>query len=141
MACLSSFRISHPKASPNPCPPLIRDMIVNKDDLGKKMYRQKTTYNVIVEQDVLANNQDEAQEKFLEGGGIDHDTIRTNLTNENDGVETYYIEAKNAVIEKCEMMGKVVYSDDEFAKENGDVEIDFDAKETFSSPYIDGEGI
>jgi|TARA_B110000967_G_C18862355_1_gene550713 hypothetical protein len=119
----------------------ITDMIVNKDDLGKKMYRQKTTYNVIVEQDVLANNQDEAQEKFLEGGGIDHDTIRTNLTNENDGVETYYIEAKNAVIEKCEMMGKVVYSDDEFAKENGDVEIDFDAKETFSSPYIDGEGI
>jgi hypothetical protein len=119
----------------------ITDMIVNKDDLGKKMYRQKTTYNVIVEQDVLANNQDEAQEKFLEGGGIDHDTIRTNLTNENDGVETYYIEAKNAVIEKCEMMGKVVYSDDEFAKENGDVEIDFDAKETFSSPYTEGEGI
>jgi len=119
----------------------ITDIIVNKDDLGKKMYRQKTTYNVIVEQDVLANNQDEAQEKFLEGGGIDHDTIRTNLTNENDGVETYYIEAKNAVIEKCEMMGKVVYSDDEFAKENGDVEIDFDAKETFASPYTEGEGI
>ena len=119
----------------------ITDMIVNKDDLGKKMYRQKTTYNVIIEQDVLANNEDEAQEKFLEGGGIDHDTIRTNLTNENDGVETYYIEAKNAVIEKCEMMGKVVYSDDEFAKENGDVEIDFDAKETFSSPYTEGEGI
>ena len=93
------------------------------DDLGKKVYRKKVFYTLVVEQDVLANSEDEAEQKFLDGGGINHDEIRTNLTAETDGVETYYIEAHYQDSESTKVLGQVVYEDDQYAEEDGMVEL------------------
>ncbi len=46
------------------------DVFYFKDDVGKNLYRKKTYYTLCIEQDVLANNKDEADQKFLDGGGI-----------------------------------------------------------------------
>ena len=48
----------------------ISDIFVSKDDLGKKVYRKVTTYTIEVVQDCLADNEDQAEQKFLDGGGI-----------------------------------------------------------------------
>ena len=39
------------------------------------------------------------------------------------GVETYLVDADYSDSDRTEYVGKVVYQDDEFAQENGDVEI------------------
>jgi len=40
-----------------------------KEDLGKNLYRKKTYYTLVVEQEVLAKDKDEADQKFLDDGG------------------------------------------------------------------------
>ena len=42
------------------------DIMVNEKDLGKNLYRKKTYYTLVVEQDVLAKDKDEADQKFLD---------------------------------------------------------------------------
>lgn len=100
------------------------NIIYTDKDLGKNLYRQKRYYTLVVEQEVLANNQDEADNKFVEHGGISHPMINAEITNENEGVQTYMIDANYSDSGKTEYMGKIVYEDDEFAKEDGLVEID-----------------
>lgn len=100
------------------------NIIYTDKDLGKNLYRQKRYYTLVVEQEVLANNQDEADNKFVEHGGISHSMINVEITNENEGVQTYMIDANYSDSDKTEYMGKIVYEDDEFAKEDGLVEID-----------------
>ena len=68
------------------------DIFFNKDDVNKNLYRKKTYYTLIVEQEVLANNRDEADNKFTEFG-IDHSKITHDLTETKDGVETHYVDA------------------------------------------------
>tara|TARA_B100002019_G_scaffold64553_2_gene55375 strand:+ start:1970 stop:2296 length:327 start_codon:yes stop_codon:yes gene_type:complete len=102
----------------------ISDIFIYKDDLGKKVYRKVTTYTLEVVQDVLADNEDEAEEKFLEGGGIDYDEIKTSITKENEGVETNYVDANYHDGEPVKLIGKVDYDpDDPDAKEDGFVEV------------------
>lgn len=100
------------------------NIIYTDKDLGKNLYRQKRYYTLVVEQEVLANNQDEADNKFVEHGGISHSMINAEITNENEGVQTYMIDANYSDSDKTEYMGKIVYEDAEFAKEDGLVEID-----------------
>tara|TARA_B100000780_G_C20760832_1_gene302204 strand:- start:148 stop:513 length:366 start_codon:yes stop_codon:yes gene_type:complete len=116
------------------------DIMIDKNDLGKNLYRKKTYYTLVVEQECLASNEVEASEKLVTCG-IDHSKVNKEITETKDGVETYMVSADFNEMDSVEYMGKVVYADDEFAKENGDVEIDLDAKETFASPYTEGEGI
>ena len=102
------------------------DVYVNKEDLGKNLYRKKTYYNLVVEQDVLAKNQDEADAKFSDCG-IEYDKINKDITEQKDGVETYMVDANYTDSGKSEFIGKVVYDEYdglENAVENGDVEID-----------------
>lgn len=112
----------------------ISDVMYNKDDVGKNLYRKKTYYTLVVEQDVLANDKDEADKKFLECG-IDHSKITTSLTEEKDGVETYMVDANYTDSDNTKYMGKVKYDtetiDQSFddAVENGDVFIDTYADE------------
>jgi len=112
----------------------ISDVMYNKDDVGKNLYRKKTYYTLVVEQDVLANDKDEADKKFLECG-IDHDKITKSLTEEKDGVETYMVDANYTDSDNTKYMGKVKYDtetiDQSFddAVENGDVFIDTYADE------------
>ena len=108
------------------------DVYPFKEDLGKNLYRKKTYYTLCIEQDCLAKNQDEADNKFTDNG-IDHSKIGKDLTEQKDGVETYMVDANYTDSGKTEFIGKVVYDDYdglENAKENGDVEISSMANET-----------
>ena len=108
------------------------DIFVNKEDLGKNLYRKKTYYTLCIEQDCLATNQDDADKKMSECG-IEYDKINKEITEEKDGVETYMVDANYTDSDKTEYLGKVVYDDYdglENAKENGDVEISTYADET-----------
>ena len=105
------------------------DIFFNKDDVNKNLYRKKTYYTLVVEQEVLANNKDEADNKFTECG-INYSKITHDLTDENDGVETYMVDANYTDSDTTKYMGRVVYDTDTYdqsledAKENGDVTID-----------------
>ena len=101
-----------------------------KDDVGKNLYRKKTYYTLVIEQDVLANNKDEADTKFTDFGGINHSKVNKDLTDTNDGVETYMVDANYTDCETSKYIGKIKYDTDTYnqsledAIENGDIEID-----------------
>ena len=106
------------------------DVMYFKDDVGKNLYRKKTYYTLVIEQDVLANNKDEADTKFTDFGGINHSKITKDLTDTNDGVETYMVDANYTDSDTTQYIGKVKYDTDTYdqsledAVENGDIEID-----------------
>jgi len=102
------------------------------EDLGKNAYRKRTYYTLLVEQDVLARDQDEADELFRDGGGINYDKITSDLVQEDKGVETVIVFATwTGDTGKTEYMGKVVLNpDNDYAEEDGDVVLDAYADET-----------
>ena len=93
-------------------------------DVGKNLYRKKTYYTLMIEQEVLADNEAEADHKFLDFGGIDHSEIKGSITSQKEGVETLVADASYSDSGKTEYVGKVVYEVDEFAQEDGLVTID-----------------
>ena len=105
------------------------NIFFGKDDVNKNLYRKKTYYTLVVEQEVIANNKDEADNKFTECG-IDHSKINYDITEQKDGVETYMVDANYNESDTTKYMGRVMYDTDTFdqsieeAKENGDVTID-----------------
>ena len=105
------------------------DIFFNKDDVNKNLYRKKTYYTLVVEQEVLANNKDEADNKFTECG-INYSKITHDLTDEKNGVETYMVDANYTDSDTTKYMGRFVYDTDTYdqsledAKENGDMTID-----------------
>ena len=109
----------------------ITDIINNKEDLGKNLYRKKTYYTLVIEQDVLAKNQDEA-DAILTDNGIDYSKINKDITETKYGVETYMVDANYTDSDSTQYVAKVVYDEYdglENAKENGDVELSTDADE------------
>ena len=76
-----------------------------KEDVGKNLYRKKTYYTLVVEQEVIANSKDEADNKFTECG-LDHSKINYEITETKDGVETL----EGVVVERQTMpkMRKVI---------------------------------
>jgi len=100
------------------------NIIYTKENIGKNLYRKKTYYTLVVEQEVLAKDKDEADQKFLDDGGIDHSQINHEITTTKNSVETYMGDANYSDSDTTEYLGKVSYTDDEYAEENGDVEID-----------------
>jgi hypothetical protein len=112
------------------------DIVLVKEDLGKNLYRKKTYYTLVIEQEVLANTKDEADKK-LSDNGIDHSQINHEITETKDGVETYMVDANYTDSDTTEYLGKVSYTDDEYAKENGDVEIDQYADEVKNDDEFD----
>ena len=105
------------------------DIFFSKDDVNKNLYRKKTYYTLVIEQEVLANNKDEADNKFTDCG-INYSKITHDLTDEKNGVETYMVDANYTDSDTTKYMGRVVYDTDTYdqsledAKENGDVTID-----------------
>ena len=59
------------------------DIWVNKDEVGKNLYRKKTYYTLVVEQEVLAKDKDEADTKFTDHGGLNHSNITKDITDTN----------------------------------------------------------
>ena len=111
----------------------LTQIMIDQKDLGKNLYRNKTYYTLCIEQDVLANTKDEADKLFLDNGGINHSNINKDLTDANNGVETYMVDANYTDSGKTEFIAKVVYDEYdglENAKENGDVELDTNAFES-----------
>ena len=108
-----------------------------KEDVGKNLYRKKTYYTLVIEQEVLADNKDEADQKFTECG-INHAAINEEITETKDGVETYMVDANYSDSGDTEFIGKVNYDDDtqtfDEAVENGDVKIDTYAGEDDPHP-------
>src|SRR6056300_1529124 len=112
-----------------------------KEDLGKNLYRKKTYYNLVIEQEVLAKDKEEAEQKFLDGGGIDHSQINHEITETKDGVETYMVDANYSDSGDTEYMGKGIIEEDEDEPTYAEVIIDTYANETPKTPYTQGEGI
>jgi hypothetical protein len=112
-----------------------------KEDVGKNLYRKKTYYTLVIEQEVLAKDKEEAEQKFLDGGGIDHSQINHEITETKDGVETYMVDANYSDSGDTEYMGKVLIEEDEDEPTYAEVIIDTYAKEDVKTPYTAGEGI
>ena len=106
-----------------------------KDDVGKNLYRKKTYYTLVIEQDVLAKDKDEADAKFSDHGGINHSKITKDITDANEGIETYMVDANYAESDTTKYMGKVKYDTDSYnqtleeAVEAEDIHIDTYADE------------
>ena len=106
------------------------DVTYFKDDVGKNLYRKKTYYTLVVEQDVLAKDKDEADQKFLDHGGIKHSAVNKNITDANEGVETYVVDANYSDSDTTQYLGKVKYDTDTYnqtleeAMESEDIHID-----------------
>ena len=112
------------------------NVMVMKEDLGNNLYRKKTYYTLCIEQDVLADNKEAAENK-LGDNGIDHSQINHEITEQKDGVETYMVDANYSESGDIEYVGKVSYTDDEYAEENGDVEVNSMADEVYIPDEVD----
>ena len=105
-------------------------LYVREEHLGLNAYRKRTFYTLVVEQDVLAKDQDEADELFRDGGGINYDKITSDLVLEDKGVETVMVDADYKGGTDVEYLGKVVLNpDNDYAEEDGDVVLDAYADE------------
>jgi len=105
-------------------------IVYTDKDVNKNLYRKKTYYTLVIEQEVLAKDKDEADQLFLDKGGIDHSQINHEITQTDDGVETHMVDANYSESGSTEYIGKVLYAeDDEHAEEDGNVEIDTYADE------------
>ena len=114
------------------------DCTFTQNDLGKNLYTKKTYYTVMIEQHVIADNKDQADELFLEHGGIDHSAVN-NIAQDGNGVETTVCDANYTDSGNTEYLGKDAFDEDnEYAEEDGDVVIDPYAEEE-SSPMKDLE--
>ena len=106
------------------------DVYTFKDDVGKNLYRKTTYYTLKVEQDVLAKDADEADQKFLDHGGIKHSAINKDIVDASDGVETFMVDANYVESDTTKYIGKVKYDTDninqtlEEAVEAEDIHID-----------------
>ena len=119
------------------------DVYTFKDDVGKNLYRKTTYYTLKVEQDVLAKDADEADQKFLDHGGIKHSAINKDIVDASDGVETYVVDANYTDSDTTKYLGKVKYDTDsinqtlEEAIEAEDIHIDSWAAEDEELQVVD----
>ena len=107
-----------------------------KEDLGKNLYRKKTYYTLCIEQEVLANNKEEA-DKLLIDCGIDYSQINHEITETKNGVETYMVDANYSDSEDIEYMGKVTIEEDEDEPTYAEVVIDGYAPEVDIPDEVD----
>ena len=106
------------------------DVMYFKDDVGKNLYRKTTYYTLKIEQDVLAENKDEADKLFSEYGGVKHSAVNKDIVDASDGVETYMVDANYTDSDTTKYLGKVKYDTDTYnqtleeAVEAQDIHID-----------------
>ncbi len=98
------------------------NILYTDKDVGKNVYRKTTYYTLKVEEDFLADDADNAQDLSMDTG-LDYSKITTDLVDDKGVSEVNIIDA-NYTDSEMKYIGKVVYEDTEYAKEDGDVEID-----------------
>jgi hypothetical protein len=99
------------------------EIYFNREDAGKNLYRQRTYYTLMIEQEVLASTRAEAED-LLSDCGINHTAISKDLAENKGGVETRIIDADYDSTDGVEYIGKVIMTDED------DAEIDILADET-----------
>ena len=120
----------------------LTDVYTFKEDVGKNLYRKKTYYTLVIEQDVLAKDKDEADAKFTDHGGLDHSKINKDIADANEGIETYMVDANYTDSDTTKYMGKVKYDTDSYnqtleeAVEAEDIHIDTYADENESTMTV-----
>ena len=110
------------------------DVYTFKHDIGKNLYRKTTYYTLKIEQDVLAKDKDEADTKFTDHGGINHGKIGKDITDTNEGVETYVVDANYTDCENTKFIGKVKYDTDTY---NQTLEEAIEAEDIHIDTYAD----
>ena len=100
----------------------VTNIFYTDKDVGKNLYRKTTYYTLKVEEDFLADDSDNAQDLSMDTG-LDYSKITTDLVDDKGVSEVNIIDA-NYTDSEMKYVGKVVYEDTEYAKEDGDVEID-----------------
>ena len=98
------------------------NILYTDKDVGKNVYRKTTYYTLKVEEDFLADDADNAQDLSMDTG-LDYSKITTDLVDDKGVSDVNVIDA-NYTDSEMKYIGKVVYEDTEYAKEDGDVEID-----------------
>ena len=112
----------------------LTDVYTFKDDVGKNLYRKKTYYTLVIEQDVLAKNKDEADTLFTDHGGINHSKINKDISDTNEGIETYMVDANYAETGDTKFIGKVKYDTDTY---NQTLEEAIEAQDIHIDTYAD----
>ena len=99
------------------------EIYFNREDAGKNLYRQRTYYTLMIEQEVLASTRAEAED-LLSDCGINHSAISRDLAENRGGVETRIVDADYDRTDGVQYIGKVIMTDED------DAEIDILADET-----------
>ena len=111
----------------------VSDVLYNKDDVGKNVYRKKTTYLLTIEEDFIAENADKAHDMSM-NTGLDYDKIKSNLVDTKGVSEVFTVDA-NYSDSDMKYIGKIKYDTDSYnqtleeAIENEDMYIDIWADE------------
>ena len=99
------------------------EIYFNREDAGKNLYRQRTYYTLMIEQEVLADTRTQAED-LLSDCGINYSAISRDLAENRGGVETRIVDADYDSTDGVQYIGKVIMTDDD------DAEIDILADET-----------
>lgn len=87
------------------------NLIISDDDVGKKLYRKKIFYMLTIEQDVVADNKDLAED-LLRDCGIKHENINHHLTIEDNDVATNFVDADYYNSDEIKCLGKIIKNED-----------------------------
>lgn len=82
-------------------------IITTSEDKSKKIYRQKTYYTLVMIEDVIASNKDEADKMLIDEGGIDYQAINRDLAHTTCNVDTFFIDADYDHAEAIKCIGIV----------------------------------
>jgi hypothetical protein len=82
-------------------------VMTSSEDKGKKVYRQISRYYLTLEQDVIADSEDEAFTKLCDGGGIDYQALNRDVTHTSCDVETLHVDADWYESDPIELIGTV----------------------------------
>ena len=99
------------------------EIYFNREDAGKNLYRRRTYYTLMIEQEVLADTRTQAED-LLSDCGINYSAISKDLAENKGGVETRIVDADYESMDGVQYIGKVIMTDED------DVEIDILADET-----------
>jgi hypothetical protein len=99
------------------------EIYFNREDAGKNLYRRRTYYTLMIEQEVLADTRTRAED-LLSDCGINYSAISKDLAENKGGVETRIVDADYESMDGVQYIGKVIMTEED------DVEIDILADET-----------
>ena len=86
---------------------IVTAVIATSDDKGKKVYRQISRYYLTVEQDVIAESEDEALDKLSDEGGIDYQALNREITHTTCNVDTTVVDADWYENDPIELLGTI----------------------------------